>query len=173
MMWLCGAEPTTSPAETEQLTQVSPAGTERPTKVSQAGTEQPTQVSPAGTDQPTQVSSAGTEQPTQAQPAETGQPTQVLPPETGQPTQVPPAETEQCPLDDESYPCWICFQEDEKCLRVCRCPRKVHKKCLAQWQLHSVGTEEEKKCRFCSQPLPDWKPKWGYKQYFNAILGLV
>lgn len=60
---------------------------------------------------------------------------------------------------DEEY-CWICFDvanENESLERPCRCPRHVHRSCLARWQLQSAGKEEEKRCRFCHQELPDWK----------------
>lgn len=30
--------------------------------------------------------------------------------------------------------------------------------CLARWQLHSAGREEERVCRFCHTELRDWKP---------------
>lgn len=57
--------------------------------------------------------------------------------------------------------CWICLESariDEPLLAPCACPRKVHKKCLARWQLHSAGKDEEKTCRFCAKRLPDWRP---------------
>lgn len=43
----------------------------------------------------------------------------------------------------------------------CGCPRLVHPECLARWQLHNAGKEEEKVCRFCNQTLPDWQQSLG------------
>lgn len=57
--------------------------------------------------------------------------------------------------------CWICLQEDGTKVQPCGCPRVVHKDCLAYWQLHSAGTLEEHTCRFCAEPLPDWKQVLG------------
>jgi hypothetical protein len=53
--------------------------------------------------------------------------------------------------------CWICLQEDGELVQPCGCPRAVHHDCLAYWQLHSAGTAEETRCRFCNSQLPDWK----------------
>ncbi|MEW5300094.1 MAG: hypothetical protein WDW36_003049 [Sanguina aurantia] len=39
----------------------------------------------------------------------------------------------------------------------CACPRKVHPKCLARWQLQQAGRAEETHCRFCNHTLSDWK----------------
>jgi hypothetical protein len=57
--------------------------------------------------------------------------------------------------------CWICldddYQEDNPLIKACDCPRAAHAKCLARWQFHSAGREEEKECRFCHKTLTDWK----------------
>lgn len=56
--------------------------------------------------------------------------------------------------------CWICLSpgtpESPLC-RACKCPRESHSECIATWQLHSAGSDEERKCRFCDSRLPDWK----------------
>lgn len=57
--------------------------------------------------------------------------------------------------------CWICLEGSSagELLSPCKCPsRFVHRHCLARWQLHSAGRDEERSCRFCHQVLPDWKP---------------
>ncbi|KAK9831492.1 hypothetical protein WJX81_002044 [Elliptochloris bilobata] len=57
--------------------------------------------------------------------------------------------------------CWVCLGEstpDEPLTYPCHCPRPVHAPCLARWQLHSAGSREETRCRFCDGELPDWKP---------------
>lgn len=36
--------------------------------------------------------------------------------------------------------CWICLQDDGELIQPCKCPRLVHRKCLASWQLYSTGT---------------------------------
>lgn len=59
--------------------------------------------------------------------------------------------------------CWICLDEtatndtDNPLLSVCKCPSKVHRKCLANWQLHNIGKPEEQHCRFCKDHFPEWK----------------
>eukprot|EP01025_Chloroclados_australasicus_P026945 TRINITY_DN2674_c0_g1_i1.p1 TRINITY_DN2674_c0_g1~~TRINITY_DN2674_c0_g1_i1.p1 ORF type:complete len:285 (+),score=31.33 TRINITY_DN2674_c0_g1_i1:59-856(+) len=56
--------------------------------------------------------------------------------------------------------CWICLdgkKSSDELDYPCTCPRKVHHKCLAQWQLQSAGKDEEHQCRFCLQVLPDWR----------------
>ncbi|GIL62531.1 hypothetical protein Vafri_16743 [Volvox africanus] len=61
--------------------------------------------------------------------------------------------------------CYICFEgatrgpsgELEPLVQVCRCPTRVHRRCVARWQLYSAGKREEKSCRFCQGTLPDWK----------------
>ena len=38
--------------------------------------------------------------------------------------------------------CFICLDGDTSTnplQRVCGCPRKVHRPCMARWQLHSAG----------------------------------
>lgn len=55
--------------------------------------------------------------------------------------------------------CWICLEEDnpKNLCRPCSCPRLVHPKCIAHWQIHSMGKAEETHCRFCNQQLANWK----------------
>jgi hypothetical protein len=36
-------------------------------------------------------------------------------------------------------PCWICFGSDGDTRMACKCPRQVHPKCLARWQLQQAG----------------------------------
>lgn len=62
---------------------------------------------------------------------------------------------------DEMDCCWICLEGEkhgDPLVQPCNCPRKVHRVCLAKWQLHSAGKQEENVCRFCNEMLPDWKP---------------
>ncbi|GLC43026.1 hypothetical protein PLESTM_001414700 [Pleodorina starrii] len=67
-------------------------------------------------------------------------------------------------LENEEF-CYICFEgatrgpsgEVEPLVQVCRCPTRVHRRCVARWQLYSAGRREEKSCRFCQDTLPDWK----------------
>eukprot|EP00798_Chlamydomonas_sp_ICE-L_P000002 gene2-12806_t len=65
---------------------------------------------------------------------------------------------------DESPPeaqfCYICFagsSHEDPLKSPCKCPRPVHLRCLARWNLQSAGGEEEQRCRFCLSKLPDWK----------------
>lgn len=63
-------------------------------------------------------------------------------------------------VTQEQDACWICLEADlpnEQLVKPCDCPRLVHIRCLARWQLQSAGKNEENKCRFCSATLPDWK----------------
>lgn len=57
--------------------------------------------------------------------------------------------------------CWICHDDDDgQCPleKICSCPwLRVHRKCLARWQLQQAGKMEEKACRFCGEVLPDWR----------------
>lgn len=56
--------------------------------------------------------------------------------------------------------CWICFEAEkrgEPLVAPCSCPRRVHRRCLARWQLQSAGRTEETRCRFCNNVLPDWR----------------
>jgi len=58
--------------------------------------------------------------------------------------------------------CWICHDDDEdgQCPleKICSCPwLRVHRQCLARWQLQQAGKVEEKECRFCGEILPDWR----------------
>lgn len=57
--------------------------------------------------------------------------------------------------------CWICHDGHGVSMpleRTCRCPwMKVHRQCLARWQLQQAGKVEERRCRFCRDTLPDWR----------------
>ncbi|KAG2496561.1 hypothetical protein HYH03_005384 [Edaphochlamys debaryana] len=60
----------------------------------------------------------------------------------------------------EDDACWVCLEaatEASPLEHPCQCPRGVHAKCLARWQLQSAGREEERLCRFCKHTLPDWR----------------
>lgn len=62
---------------------------------------------------------------------------------------------------DQEDVCWICLDPagvQGPLEQPCACPRSVHALCLARWQLHSAGREEERVCRFCHTELRDWKP---------------
>ena len=71
---------------------------------------------------------------------------------TRAPTRAPPA-------DDEV--CWICLEgstnEKVELIRPCKCPRVVHARCMARWQLQCSGKDEEVHCKFCNQDLPNWR----------------
>ena len=59
---------------------------------------------------------------------------------------------------DEDVMCYICLDADPRDLvRPCMCPKHVHKRCLAKWQLRCAGKHEETSCRFCNEPLSDWR----------------
>eukprot|EP00775_Hariotina_reticulata_P005703 gene5703-5942_t len=77
-------------------------------------------------------------------------------------------------MDDGEAICWICLggpqsptcklsgqatseQQGSRLVRVCACPRPVHRECLARWQLQQAGRSEERYCRFCNKEYPDWK----------------
>lgn len=47
---------------------------------------------------------------------------------------------------------------NEPSSQACNCPRLVHRRCLARWQLQSAGTDRERLCQFCQATLPDWRP---------------
>ena len=55
---------------------------------------------------------------------------------------------------EEPDVCWICLDGSsgkagkESMMRPCLCPRRVHAKCLARWQLRQAGRSEEKHCRW-------------------------
>lgn len=56
--------------------------------------------------------------------------------------------------------CWICHDDNGQCPleKICSCPwLRVHRRCLARWQLQQAGKVEEKECRFCGEVLPDWR----------------
>lgn len=68
---------------------------------------------------------------------------------------------QEAQLSVEEECCWVCLEAHsarQPLASVCACPRKVHRKCLARWQLQCAGKTEEKHCRFCKQVLPDWQP---------------
>jgi hypothetical protein len=47
--------------------------------------------------------------------------------------------------------CWICLddtKDKDPLVSPCRCPRKVHPRCLARWQLQQAGRPEETACRY-------------------------
>lgn len=59
---------------------------------------------------------------------------------------------------DETFICYICLDSDPRGLvRPCGCPKHVHRRCLAKWQLRCAGKHEETSCRFCKEVLPDWR----------------
>ncbi|KAI8474321.1 MAG: hypothetical protein J3K34DRAFT_366279 [Monoraphidium minutum] len=65
------------------------------------------------------------------------------------------------PRQGQEDACWICLDPagaHGPLERPCACPRSVHAMCLARWQLHSAGRDEERVCRFCHTELRDWKP---------------
>lgn len=58
--------------------------------------------------------------------------------------------------------CWICLSDNgAPLMKPCACPKVVHAKCLARWQLQKAGTAEELRCRFCESTLPDWRENFG------------
>eukprot|EP00898_Chlorokybus_atmophyticus_P004340 jgi/Chlat1/4907/Chrsp31S04821 len=84
--------------------------------------------------------------------------------------------------DTEKDVCWICLQHEDALCRessngaqpqgenkparrwreplvsgTCKCPRHVHMRCLAQWQLRCAGKRQETHCQFCDSQLPDWR----------------
>ncbi|KXZ51012.1 hypothetical protein GPECTOR_14g253 [Gonium pectorale] len=67
----------------------------------------------------------------------------------------------QAPADMETDDmCWICLddtKDKDPLINPCKCPRKVHPRCLARWQLQQAGRLEETNCRFCQCNLADWK----------------
>lgn len=67
------------------------------------------------------------------------------------------AKENNCTNDDDDACCWICLGGEGPLASPCSCPRRVHLECLARWQLHKAGTEEERKCRFCARRYPDWR----------------
>lgn len=62
-------------------------------------------------------------------------------------------------LDEEV--CWICLEgstnDKVELIRPCKCPRVVHARCMARWQLQCSGKDEELHCKFCNQDLPNWR----------------
>ncbi len=66
-------------------------------------------------------------------------------------------------LQESDDICWICLDDGcstgsrQDLMSPCQCPRKVHPKCLARWQLQQAGKAEETHCRFCHSTLADWK----------------
>ena len=57
--------------------------------------------------------------------------------------------------------CWICLEgstnDKVELIRPCKCPRVVHARCMARWQLQCSGKDEELHCKFCNQDLPNWR----------------
>ena len=55
---------------------------------------------------------------------------------------------------EEQDVCWICLDDStgetgkETMMSPCLCPRRVHPKCLARWQLQQAGRPEETHCRW-------------------------
>lgn len=70
----------------------------------------------------------------------------------------PPIEHSSMDVESDEF-CWICLDDSGKqgLMRPCNCPRRVHPKCLARWQLQQAGRPEETHCRFCNSMLADWK----------------
>ena len=68
--------------------------------------------------------------------------------------------------------CWICFEDNDDLISVCKCPSKVHKRCLARWQVQNIGEDEENKCRFCKQSFPNWKETFEIKNVETAVFKL-
>jgi len=58
-----------------------------------------------------------------------------------------PAGSEHGSHDSSAVPCWICLEagadDGGEMLLPCKCPRPVHPKCLARWQLQSAGKTGE------------------------------
>lgn len=84
--------------------------------------------------------------------------------------------------DGHHAACWICLEgEDgdtpERLENMpCACPRLVHAKCLARWQLQKAGAAEELMCRFCKRQLPDWRQHMtpqSVKPAANAVMAVV
>lgn len=53
--------------------------------------------------------------------------------------------------------CWICLDDTKDrdvLVSPCRCPRKVHPRCLARWQLQQAGRLEETNCRCANLESP-------------------
>ena len=69
--------------------------------------------------------------------------------------------------------CWICLESNDELVSVCGCPSKVHKSCLARWQVQNIGAEEENKCRFCDRTLPNWKETYEIKNVEKAMFKVV
>ena len=71
-----------------------------------------------------------------------------------------PAPTPAHPSADEEV-CWICLEgstnDKVELIRPCKCPRVVHARCMARWQLQCSGKDEELHCKFCNQDLPNWR----------------
>ncbi|GBF95979.1 hypothetical protein Rsub_08102 [Raphidocelis subcapitata] len=60
--------------------------------------------------------------------------------------------------------CWVCLGPGGPGAPLalpCACPRPVHTRCLARWQLQQAGREEETTCRFCRGPYGDWRDALG------------
>ena len=66
--------------------------------------------------------------------------------------------------DADAPCCFICLGgADAAPLETpCKCPRAVHRACMARWQLQRAGRDEERHCRFCQAALPDWRGAFGH-----------
>eukprot|EP00882_Tetradesmus_deserticola_P002712 GHRQ01002883.1.p1 GENE.GHRQ01002883.1~~GHRQ01002883.1.p1 ORF type:complete len:151 (+),score=36.33 GHRQ01002883.1:170-622(+) len=61
---------------------------------------------------------------------------------------------------EEDDSCWICMagaSPEQPLESPCACPRRVHLRCLARWQLQQAGRREETHCRFCHASYGDWR----------------
>lgn len=82
-------------------------------------------------------------------------------------------------------PCYICLSNEsahdhDALIRPCPCPRNVHRRCLARWQLKQAGKPEETSCRFCQHTIgDDWRnvltPLYlrPYMSYMRPTLGIT
>ena len=76
--------------------------------------------------------------------------------------------------DGDSAPvCWVCLcpgEPDRPLSAPCACPRPVHERCLARWQLQQAGREEETTCRsgggpaVAGRPPPESSTAWDSSQ---------
>ena len=57
---------------------------------------------------------------------------------------------------------------------VCHCTwLKVHRECLASWQLVNAGSHQEHACRFCDQRLPDWRSAHAGRPMADPVMSVV
>lgn len=72
--------------------------------------------------------------------------------------------------------CWICHEDGSRYSleKICSCSwLRVHRNCLARWQLQQAGKIEEKKCRFCGEVLPDWREAHGHLPKAQPVMTVV